>query len=187
MDVQPRFSAEDTLLVEGFLAGRPEVVQKVDRWVRAVVDNRNWGLSYQREDILQEVRKRLFENLVNRRFQGDSSLKTYAVQVARYTCIEFLRGKIRAAALDVEGFEFQDSRPNPEQDLAATENEERAARALAALPDGCRELFEMIFNQKLPYPEIARRLGVAPGTVKSRAWRCRDLLMKLVKEPSGGK
>lgn len=183
MDAPPKASAADRLLVEGFLAGKPESLQQLDRWVRPVVDNRNWGLSYQREDILQEVRKRLFENLATGRFLGDSSLKTYAVQVARYTCIEFLRGKIRAAALDVETFEIRDPRPDPEQDLAAAENEERARRALASLPDGCRELFDMVFNQKLPYSEIARRLGVAPGTVKSRAWRCRELLMRRVSAP----
>lgn len=171
----------DQQLVEGFLEGRPEAVRQIDRWLTLVVDNRNWGLSHQREDILQEVRRRLVENLASSRFKGDSSLKTYAVQIARYTCIEFLRSKIRTAAVDVETIELRDPSPNPEQELAANEDHARALRALAALPEGCRELFEMIFRERLPYQEISERLQIAPGTVKSRAWRCREALMKKLK------
>jgi RNA polymerase sigma-70 factor (ECF subfamily) len=107
-----------------------------------------------------------------------STLKTYVVQIAKYTCIEFLRKKIRFSAVDLDSIDLADANPGPEQEVAAAERQEQAAKALAQLPEGCRQLFEMIFEHKLPYQEISRRLGVAEGTVKSRAWRCRELLMK---------
>jgi len=75
-----------------------------------------------------------------------------------------------------------DNRPGPEQTLASAEWTREASAALARLPASCRELFELIFVEHLPYDEIAEKLGVAEGTVKSRTWRCREQLANLLKE-----
>ena len=80
--------------------------------------------------------------------------------------------------MDLDSIDLVDANPGPEQVIAAVERKEQAAEVLAQLPEGCRQLFEMIFRDQIPYQEISRRLGVAEGTIKSRAWRCRDLLKK---------
>jgi RNA polymerase sigma-70 factor, ECF subfamily len=171
-------SNQDEPLIRDYLEGRPAAYREVHRWIERAVDCRHWGLYQQREDILQEVHQRLFSNLNGGKFRGGSTLKTYAVQIAKYTCIEFLRKKIRFNAVDLDSVDLPDTQPDPEQGVVASERAELAAAAVAQLPEGCRHLFEMIFQDKIPYQEISRRLGVAEGTVKSRAWRCRDLLMK---------
>jgi RNA polymerase sigma-70 factor (ECF subfamily) len=168
-------------LVKEYTEGVPEAYARVGRWIRTVVDNRHWGLTHQREDIIQEVHKRLFANLAGGRFRADSSLKTYASQIAKYTCIEFLRQKIRVNAVDLESVELRDLSPGPEQRLQSSEWIQFATEALASLPEGCRQLFEMAFVQRLSYQDIARKLGIAEGTVKSRTWRCRDTLSKILK------
>ena len=168
-------SNQDESLIQEYVAGRPEAYREVHRFERAV-DSRHWGLYQQQEDILQEVHQRLFSNLSEGRFRGKSALRTYVAQIAKYTCIEFLRKKIRFNAVDLDSIDLADANPGPEQIVAVAEKKEQAAEALAQLPEGCRQLFEMIFQDKIPYQEISRRLGVAEGTVKSRAWRCRDLL-----------
>jgi len=169
-------SNQDESLMREYVDGRPEAYQEVHRWIEKAVDSRHWGLYQHREDILQDVHKRVFYNLSNDRFHGESALKTYVVQIAKYTCIEFLRKKIRFASVDLDSVDVVDANPGPEQRLVARERKERAAEALSQLPQGCRQLFEMIFRDRIPYQEISRRLGVAEGTVKSRAWRCRELL-----------
>jgi RNA polymerase sigma-70 factor (ECF subfamily) len=172
----------DELLIQGYIDGDATAYRDVSRWIRAVVDSRHWGLQHQREDMIQEVHKRLFENLSRERFRAGSSLKTYVTQVSKYTCIEFLRKKIRARAVDIDSMELRDKGPGPEQELAAAEWTEKAAGAVASLPGNCRELFEMIFIERLPYQQIGRRLGVAEGTVKSRTWRCREQLAKILRK-----
>ena len=147
-----------------------------------VVDSRHWGLYEAREDMIQEVRKRLYENLLNDRFRGGSTLKTYVIQMAKYVAIEHLRRKIRNRADDIEEMEVADHAPGPELLLASSERERLFREAMARLPDRCRELFELIFGEELPYEDTAERLGIAPGTVKSRAWRCRETLLKTLKK-----
>jgi RNA polymerase sigma-70 factor (ECF subfamily) len=172
----------DEQLIKAYIEGDSAAYRDVGRWVRAVVDSRHWGLNYQRDDILQEVHKRLFENLSGERFRAGSSLKTYVFQISKYTCIEFLRRKIRSGAVDIESVELRDRSPGPEQKLVSAEWTEKAAEAVASLPESCRELFEMIFIERLPYSDIGRKIGIAEGTVKSRTWRCREQLTKILRK-----
>jgi RNA polymerase sigma factor (sigma-70 family) len=43
---------------------------------------------------------------------------------------------------------------------------ETLAEALASLPDRCREVVQLRFQENLSYKEIAARLGVTTDTVK---------------------
>lgn len=174
-------TSPDESLIKEYIEGSPKAHALVNRWIRGVVDNRHWGLSHLRDDIIQEVHRRLFENLAGGLFGARSSVKTYAIQIAKYTCIEFLRQKVRARLIDLDSVELYDPSPGPERRLAASEWTDQAAAVVAVLPPGCRQLFDMIFEENLPYQEIAKRLGIAEGTVKSRAWRCRENLLKMLK------
>jgi RNA polymerase sigma-70 factor (ECF subfamily) len=49
-------------------------------------------------------------------------------------------------------------------------------RAIAALPDGCREVFVLHDLEGFTHEEIAARLGVVPGTSKSQLSRARSAL-----------
>lgn len=168
----------DQELIRGYLEGRATAHRTIDRWIRPLVGSRHWGLADDRDDILQEVRRRLYENLLYEKFAGGSSLRTYVSQIAKYVCIEFLRKRKRHQAADVDELALADPSPDPESELSGVERTRLARQALASLPEGCRELFDLIFVEELPYEHIAERLGVAPGTVKSRAFRCRESLQK---------
>jgi len=50
------------------------------------------------------------------------------------------------------------------------------ARVLGALPEGFRDVLELVDLQELSYKDTARRLGVPLGTVMSRLHRARRLL-----------
>jgi RNA polymerase sigma-70 factor (ECF subfamily) len=169
-------------LIEEYTSGVTRAHSEIDRWIRTVVDIRHWGLSHVRDDIIQEVHKRLFINLSEGRYQARSSLKTYVAQITKYTCIEFLRQKIRRRKVDLESVELRDTSPNPDERLRSSEWIREATEALGNLPENCRQLFHMIFTRQLSYQDVARELGIAEGTVKSRVWRCREGLSKLLKE-----
>ena len=61
----------------------------------------------------------------------------------------------------------------PERALLGTEEHQRNLRAFAALPGESRELLRLIFLEGLSYAEVARRLGVTEGAIKSRVHRVR--------------
>lgn len=168
----------DSEIIRGYVEGHREAYEIVDRWIRLVVLSPLWGLGDRREDALQETRRRVYENLVHGKFRGLSSLRTYIAQTAKFVCIEMLRTKIRHQADDIDAMELGDNADGPEKLLLDDERVLLLKTALARLPERCRLLFEMIFREELRYDIIAERLGVAEGTVKSRASRCRAMLTR---------
>jgi len=56
-------------------------------------------------------------------------------------------------------------------------------RALDQLPEGHRKVVELAFVDGLAYAEIADRLGVAEGTVKTRVARARAQLRRVLSRP----
>ena len=176
----------DPEIMRGYLEGRRSAHSIVDRWIRFVVNNPIWGLADRREDALQETRRRVYENLLYEKFQGLSSLRTYVSQTAKFVCIEMLRAKIRHRAEDVDAIDLRDGADGPEHALMADEQLKALKVAIEHLPERCRVLFELIFRDELRYDAIAERLGVAPGTVKSRAARCREMLSRELTAETAG-
>ena len=60
--------------------------------------------------------------------------------------------------------------------FACTQAWPTAERAVAALPDGAREIVILHYIEGYACAEIAERLGIAEGTVKSQLHRARRLL-----------
>lgn len=57
---------------------------------------------------------------------------------------------------------------------------ERVRRAVERLPEEHRLVVELTFQQGLSYPEIAKVLGIPPGTVKSRMFYAKRKLKELL-------
>lgn len=67
----------DAELILGFVAGEQESLARVDRWIQEVLGNRRLLLGADREDVAQDVRRRLLVSFRAGRFAGASSLRTY--------------------------------------------------------------------------------------------------------------
>jgi RNA polymerase sigma-70 factor (ECF subfamily) len=96
------------------------------------------------------------------------------------------RGK-RSAVLATES-EILEAMPDgvdAEEAMAARERMRQLKEAMSGLPEGQREVVELAFVEGLGYGEIAVRLGVAEGTVKTRISRARLLLRQLMDGPQG--
>jgi RNA polymerase sigma-70 factor (sigma-E family) len=64
------------------------------------------------------------------------------------------------------------------------EEREDVIRALRHLPDRQREVLMLRFYTELPDEQIARVMGIRPGTVRSTAFRALDALGRALKETS---
>lgn len=75
-----------------------------------------------------------------------------------------------------------DDKADPLANVINKENEQRLAKALAALPEKYRTVFVLRTFEKMSYEEIAEKLNIAPGTVDSRLYRAREKLVQMLKD-----
>jgi RNA polymerase sigma-70 factor (ECF subfamily) len=167
--------------IEAFLRGDPAVVEAIRAAVAAVVRGFQGPGREADRDLVQEVMGRLVRNLAANHFRGEASLKTYAQRVAKYACLEQIRRRRLEVRIDFEAVPSDALWSEPEGTLLRREEHLRNLRAFASLSAGTRELLRLIFVEGMSYAEVADRLGVTEGAIKSRVHRargeCRDATM----------
>lgn len=142
------------------------------RAIRAVVVGFRFGGSVE-EDLVQESIYRVFSSLRSGHFRGEASLRTFGQRIAEFTCLEHFRRIRYRVEVDASQAPEAISMNEPEGLLLRAEEHRRNLRRLAEMPTECRELFRMIFIERLSYAEIARRCGISETAVKLRVYRCR--------------
>jgi RNA polymerase sigma factor (sigma-70 family) len=159
--------------VTAFVRGDPLQVAAIEGAVRATVRSFHFGNRDVERDLVQETLSRTLVSLSDHRFQGDASLKTYARNVARYTCLEHIRRRRHEVVFDPELHPAGDLWSAPEASYLSTEEHRRNLEAFASLPADCREILGMICLEGASYREVASRLGISQAALKSRIHRCR--------------
>lgn len=141
------------------------------------------------EDLFQETWLRVLD----RRAQYDSRWRfdSWLFGIARNLFIDHVRRKA-PDSLDALtdpgegcGFEPAAGDPSPFDRVAAGEQRERVARALARLPPAYREVLVLRFQDDFSLADIARVLDAPVSTVKSRLYRGMDAFRRLV-DVTGG-
>ncbi|HEV2494431.1 MAG TPA: sigma-70 family RNA polymerase sigma factor [Terriglobia bacterium] len=137
-------------------------------------------------DVLQDVFLKVFRGI--RHFHGDSSLKTWIYRIAVHEASNHRRGWIRRRRREPFSLDERTTQPvvslaedrgeTPYQALEHSERQALVKRALASLSQPYRTVVVLREIEGLSYEEIAKVLGVAEGTVKSRLMRGRELLRR---------
>lgn len=130
-------------------------------------------------DVSQEVFITVFKNL--ERFQERSRFGTWLYRITVNKCRDELRRRgsvkhTRPASLDAGDSEPSAGAAGPVAQASARELEALLEQAIAALPEGVREVMLLRDTQDLSYEEIAGIVDVPVGTVRSRLNRARALL-----------
>ena len=164
---------EDARLIALLLAGDEAVIAEVRGWVGAAVGRYRGRLAGDVEDLEQEVLLDLMESLAGGRFRGESRLATYVHSYARFKCIDRLRALGRRDMVEIEDDAFVAEDPSPLEELAQRESIALAQQVVDALPEGCRQLWEMIADG-MSYRQMSAATGIAEGAVRVRVHRCRQ-------------
>jgi RNA polymerase sigma-70 factor (ECF subfamily) len=93
---------------------------------------------------------------------------TWIFTIARNLRIDRLRKEVAWQPMPDDHEEQADDGPGPEDILSERERSERVRAALGVLPEEQSEVVVLAFLEGLSQSEIAARLGVPLGTVKSR-------------------
>jgi len=135
------------------------------------------------EDLTQEIFLKVFRSL--EKFNRDADFSTWLSSVARNYCIDHYRASKREKEVLVEDLVAFDLAPasagsSPHRALEDRDRRSFLRRGLEALPEKLREAVVLRDLQGLSYQEMADRLGLPEGTVKSRINRGREELSRLL-------
>jgi RNA polymerase sigma-70 factor (ECF subfamily) len=142
---------------------------------------RFFGNEQNAEDATQEVFVKVFRTIAG--FDGRSRLSTWLYRVTRNVCLDMVRAGKRVPA-PVDPFTLEPlSAADFADDVVFTEALEQAVSTLA--PED-RDAFNAVGLFGMSYGEAAEALGTPVGTVKSRVFRARRSLAKLLVPTEGG-
>ena len=140
------------------------------------------------EDLTQDIFLKVFKSLHT--FDRRANFQTWLISVSRNLCIDHYRSVRKERETidrDVDANELTPAsrEPGPVASLEQRDRITLIRQALSALPDTLRTAVVMRDLQEFTYQEIADRLQLAEGTVKSRINRGRTELARQVRKLRG--
>lgn len=127
------------------------------------------------DDLLQESVLRAL--CAKHQFQLGTNFNAWIHRILHNQFISFLRQQRRPMTTLDDVSESYLSQPAGQDDKILTQE---VVRALGRLPEGQREALILISSSGMSYDEAASVLGCSVGTVKSRVWRARRQMEKLI-------
>jgi len=128
------------------------------------------------DDVVQETYLRAYRNLVKKGFREESSIETWLYAIARNESIrmnERLIRQERTARKSMEAMLTRTDFSEPDEGFAVD-----FLAGIAVLPERYRMVMALV-AAGLSEKEIAMRMGIPRGTVKSRTARGRELLGRM--------
>lgn len=182
--------SDDALLVERAKSGDKDafgaLVEKYQSFVYRTVlfdlkspDDAN--------DVSQEVFIKAYRALES--FRCDSEFSTWLYRISKNAVYDFVRKSKARATVSLSGmvddedermFEVADpdTKHDPEKEYLRSERAKLVREAISALSDEHKEIIVLRDMQDMSYEEIAKRLDISEGTVKSRLSRARQALKR---------
>jgi RNA polymerase sigma-70 factor (ECF subfamily) len=171
-DVVVRSTPTDEDLLELVAQRRDEAAfdELYRRYARAVygVVRRRLGDHARSEDVVQEAFTSAWRAAARYRRERGSAT-SWLFTIARNAAIDALRSRVPAG--DSEIPDLPDDSPGPDGLAAAAEDAFRVHAAVDGLPGHEREVIELAYFAGLSQTEVAARLGLPLGTVKTRSHR----------------
>lgn len=133
------------------------------------------------EDLVQETYLRAFRFW--HRFEPGTHLRAWLFQILRNTFLTFYRLRERESAMAEDGvpdWEVPMFHDAPEDTGRALEAHTDLERAMKRLPEEFRTVLLLAEVEGMPLEEVARVMSCPVGTVKSRIFRAKERLRRLL-------
>ena len=140
-----------------FRAHYPNLV----RMAESIVRDRAVG-----EELAQEVMLELWRRRES--LELEQNFRAYLMRATRNRALNHVRHERIVQREQTLAASESRTAPAPDADMLGGELESAIAASLAALPENCREVFDMSRTQGLRYAEIAEVLDISVKTVEKR-------------------
>lgn len=131
------------------------------------------------DDLLQETFIKVYINL--HRYSESYTFGQWVYTIARNTHIDFERRRQEDLPIDERFTAPWASAPSPEEKLISLQQRTQIEHYINSLAEQYRTLFKMRFLEDYSYEEIAEKLQLPMGTVKTRIHRARERMCALIK------
>ena len=182
MEIADYIVADDRRLVELSLAGDEFAFEYLfDRYrdaIRRLFVQRLGGAVTDADDLLQETFIKVFINLY--RYSADYTFGQWVYTIARNTFIDFMRRRQDELPIDERFTSPASPTPTPEESVINQQRRAQIEGYLDRLAPRYRRLIILRFFEEYSYEEIAEKLALPLGTVKTQIHRAREQMCNLI-------
>ncbi|GHU97040.1 DNA-directed RNA polymerase sigma-70 factor [Bacteroidia bacterium] len=135
------------------------------------------------EDVAMQAFTNAFEKIAT--YSPQYQFSTWIYKIANNCCTDFERKhKDQLISIDnlsdKDTYNAQHTDKNPEETIIAAQDIALTKLLLAKLSPTYRQVIELRYLHEFAYEEIAKKLNLPIGTVKTRLSRGKDLLVKML-------
>ncbi|WP_172297748.1 RNA polymerase sigma factor [Pseudoruegeria sp. HB172150] len=130
---------------------------------------------FESSDVLHDVFMEVWRSAS--RFEGRSKVQTWIFGIAYRKVIDLHRKRVQQDVTD-DIPEQEDDSPDAATCLAAGQEAEHVRHCLGTLKDDHRSAISLAFYEDMTYAEIAEVQGVPEGTIKTRVFHAKKLLLR---------
>ena len=182
MEIADYIIADDKQLVELALKGDDIAFEylfnRYSEAIRRLLLHRSASIE-DTEDLLQETFIKVYINL--QRYSANYTFGQWIYTIARNTHIDFERRRQEDLSIDDKFSATIASTPSPEDNLINIQQRSQIEDYINCLPQQYRQLFTMRFLEDYSYEEIAEKLNLPMGTVKTQIHRARERMCRLIR------
>lgn len=165
-DLLSRIAAGDMVSMRALYMAHAEAVR---RFVRT-----RTGDEFEAADIVHDTMLAVWRSAAS--FDGRSSVRSWILTLARNKAVDLVRKQSRVSLAEPDET-IPDDDPDPETIVSAAEDAARVRACVAELPDHHRVVVHLAFFEDLTYAQIATVENVPEGTIKTRIFHAKRLLM----------
>lgn len=138
------------------------------------------------EEVTQDAFVRAFTNLDQ--YDAERSFYPWVSAIAVRLAQDWLRSRGKKSAIELSGLSGADAgvSDSPLDRLIAEEGQRDLWEHVAGLSSGERTVVLMYYRDEVKVGDIARTLGVVPGTVKTLLFRARRRLREVMSRSADG-
>ena len=181
MEIADYIVADDCRLVELVLGGDDTAFEYLfNRYreaIRRLFVQRLGGVN-DADDLLQETFIKVYINL--HRYSADYTFGQWVYTIARNTFIDFMRRRQEDLSVDERFSAPAATTPTPEESVINLQQRSQIESYLDRLSPRYRRLIVMRFFEEYSYEEIAAKLELPLGTVKTQIHRAREQMCRLI-------
>jgi RNA polymerase sigma-70 factor, ECF subfamily len=171
LEMRPRVMSDEGVLLQRIaeLRDRQAFARLFDHYAPRVKSfmMRKGASPEQAEDLVQETMISVWSK-AGMYVADRGSVTTWIFTIARNLRIDRLRREKTSLYTDIDDYDAESNDVPQDDALGRLQEDSQVARALALIPVEQRELLILSYVEDLPQSEIATRLQIPLGTVKSR-------------------
>ena len=134
-----------------------ENYRPLERFVKFRIGNREDA-----EDVIQEICLAAFQSFGSLKESGN--FKTWLIGIARHKCNDYYRSKAKSAEVSFDNIDGE----TVSMSIYGITEQSAVSETIDALEEKYGQILHMYYLMDMPQAEIAKRLGIPLGTVKSR-------------------